>query len=123
MTIHTNRQTQHTTHKTKTVQNKHTPKKTTRNQTHKNKTSQIKNSVCLITGGAGFIGSHLVDALAQKELHNKVIILDNLRTGKLGSTAYSFPKQKQKEKYYFIWVLRFLNNRRKNHYKHLSQMF
>ncbi|MCK4584747.1 NAD-dependent epimerase/dehydratase family protein, partial [candidate division WOR-3 bacterium] len=34
----------------------------------------------LVTGGAGFIGSHLVDRLT--ELGHKVIIIDNLTTGK-----------------------------------------
>jgi len=33
----------------------------------------------LVTGGAGFIGSHLVDKLVE---NNKVIIIDNLSTGK-----------------------------------------
>ena len=35
----------------------------------------------LITGGAGFIGSHLTEALT--ELGNQVIVLDNLSTGRL----------------------------------------
>lgn len=35
----------------------------------------------LVTGGCGFIGSHLVDALIAAG--NKVVILDNLSTGKL----------------------------------------
>lgn len=35
----------------------------------------------LLTGGAGFIGSHLVDALLKKV--NKVHVVDNLSTGKL----------------------------------------
>ncbi len=35
---------------------------------------------CLITGGAGFIGSHLVDQLL--DLNNQVTIVDNFTTGK-----------------------------------------
>src|SRR3990172_555423 len=35
---------------------------------------------CLVTGGAGFIGSNLVDALIERG--NEVIIIDNLSTGK-----------------------------------------
>ncbi len=50
----------------------------------------IKNETCLITGGAGFIGSHLVDALAETHLNNKVIILDNLSTGKLTNISHHF---------------------------------
>ena len=32
----------------------------------------------LITGGAGYIGSHLVEELSKK---NKIIVIDNLSTG------------------------------------------
>lgn len=39
----------------------------------------ITNKRILVTGGAGFIGSHLVDALS---IHNKVTVVDNLSTGK-----------------------------------------
>jgi len=39
----------------------------------------LKNKKILVTGGAGFIGSHLIDRLADG---NKIIILDNLSTGK-----------------------------------------
>lgn len=35
---------------------------------------------CFITGGAGFIGSHLVEACLEKKYHT--IVLDNLSTGK-----------------------------------------
>jgi len=34
----------------------------------------------LITGGAGFIGSHIVDFLIKKNY--EVVIIDNLSTGK-----------------------------------------
>lgn len=39
----------------------------------------MKNKTVLVTGGAGFIGSHLVDELIK--LGNKVLIIDNLSTG------------------------------------------
>lgn len=39
----------------------------------------IKNKKILVTGGAGFIGSHTTDALIEEEA--KVIIIDNLITG------------------------------------------
>jgi UDP-glucose 4-epimerase len=38
-------------------------------------------SKCLVTGGAGFIGSHIAQALARKS--HEVRILDNLSTGRL----------------------------------------
>lgn len=40
---------------------------------------------CLVTGGVGFIGSHLTEALS--ELGHKVAVVDNLSTGSLGNLA------------------------------------
>ncbi len=40
----------------------------------------------LVTGGAGFIGSHLVDVLC--EFDDEVIVLDNLSTGRLENLAH-----------------------------------
>jgi len=40
---------------------------------------------CLVTGGAGFIGSHLVDVLIQKEC--SVRVLDNFTNGKLANLS------------------------------------
>ena len=50
----------------------------------------ITDSTCIITGGAGFIGSHLVDALSTQSLQNQVVIVDNLRTGKLENISHHF---------------------------------
>lgn len=43
----------------------------------------INNATVLVTGGAGFIGSNLVEALLQQD--NQVICLDNFSTGKRGN--------------------------------------
>ena len=40
----------------------------------------IRNKKILITGGAGFIGSHLAEKLC---CDNNIIIFDNFSTGKL----------------------------------------
>ena len=39
----------------------------------------LNGSLCLVTGGAGFIGSHIVDAL--RDQNAQVRVLDNLSTG------------------------------------------
>jgi dTDP-glucose 4,6-dehydratase len=43
-------------------------------------------SVCVVTGGAGFLGSHLCDALLARG--NRVICVDNLETGSLENIAH-----------------------------------
>ena len=40
----------------------------------------IKNSCALITGGAGFIGSHLADELIKRQI-DYLIVVDNLFLG------------------------------------------
>lgn len=42
-------------------------------------TSPATDAICLITGGAGFIGSHLCDALLQSG--QRIVVLDDLSTG------------------------------------------
>ncbi len=47
--------------------------------------TKITNSRILVTGGAGFIGSNLIEALLQQ--HNQVVCLDNFATGKRDNIA------------------------------------
>ncbi|MFA6281999.1 MAG: SDR family NAD(P)-dependent oxidoreductase [Candidatus Omnitrophota bacterium] len=47
--------------------------------------SELKNKKVLVTGGCGFIGSHIVDRLVCEGSH--VVILDNLSSGKLVNIA------------------------------------
>jgi len=46
----------------------------------------MKKSLCLVTGGAGFIGSHLVDALLRKGY--RVRVFDNLSTGQKSNLSH-----------------------------------
>ena len=41
---------------------------------------------CLVTGGAGFLGSHLCDELLRRG--HRVICVDNLETGSLANIAH-----------------------------------
>ncbi len=40
----------------------------------------MAQKTCLVTGGAGFIGSHLTEALLKSD--HRVIVLDNFSTGR-----------------------------------------
>ena len=44
----------------------------------------------LITGGAGFIGSHFVDLVIKKKEVKKVVVIDNLEDGSLRNLSKDF---------------------------------
>ena len=46
------------------------------------------SSICLVTGGAGFIGSHLIDALLADAAVGEVHILDNFSSGRREHLAH-----------------------------------
>lgn len=50
----------------------------------------IRGRDILVTGGAGYIGSHLVDSLIEG---NRVTVLDNLSTGKIANIKHNMKKK------------------------------
>ncbi len=53
--------------------------------------NKIENSKILVTGGAGFIGSNLVDRLIAQ--NNFVVVLDNFATGKMSNIEHHLSNQ------------------------------
>jgi UDP-glucose 4-epimerase len=56
----------------------------------------MSNNRVLVTGGAGFLGSHLVDALIADE--REVTVLDNLSTGKIENVSHHLGS----ERFHFV---------------------
>lgn len=50
--------------------------------------SEKASSICLVTGGAGFIGSHLIDALLADPAIGEVRVLDNFSSGRREHIAH-----------------------------------
>lgn len=46
----------------------------------------------VVTGGAGFIGSHLVDFIVNKGLADEIVVIDNLSSGSLNNIAHHIDK-------------------------------
>ena len=59
----------------------------------------LKNKSIIVTGGAGFIGSHLVDRLI-KENPKKIIIIDNFFLGKHRNIELSMKNNSNIKLYY-----------------------
>lgn len=51
--------------------------------------SKVKGKKCIVTGGAGFIGSHITDALLANGAA-RVIVIDNLLTGSIENIKHHF---------------------------------
>ena len=50
----------------------------------------------LVTGGAGFIGSHFVDLVIKKKKVKKIIVIDNLEDGSLRNLDKALKSKKVK---------------------------
>jgi len=57
------------------------------------KTFDLKNKSILVTGGAGFIGSNIVDYLVKHQV-KRLVVLDNLKTGLLSNIEIHMTQKK-----------------------------
>jgi len=51
----------------------------------------MRKKTAIVTGGAGFIGSHMTDFLIKKEY--KVVVIDNLSGGKIENIKHHLKKK------------------------------
>lgn len=72
----------------------------------------MKKKTAIITGGAGFIGSHMVDLLISKNF--KVIVIDNLSAGNIKNISHHFKNKNFKFIKFDICSLEPKNNFFKN---------
>lgn len=54
----------------------------------------LKNKVVMVTGGAGFVGSHLVDALADEQ-PERIVVIDDLSLGAHRNLEHAFAQYPQ----------------------------
>ena len=76
----------------------------------------MKKKICVVTGGAGFVGSHLVERLV--ELGHKVTVLDNLSSGKIKNL-----KKVKKKKLNFSKLTYLKKKNIKKYFKNVNWIF
>lgn len=52
-----------------------------------------EESVCIVTGGAGFVGSNLCAALCARDASTRLIVIDDFRTGSYANLVEAFQRQ------------------------------
>ena len=54
---------------------------------------ELKGKRILVTGGAGFIGSHITDLLIEEDVA-QVVVVDNMVRGRIGNLRHALPSGK-----------------------------